>query len=70
MPDSVFGHFDFINIMAYDGAGYWDPKAPGQHSSLEFARANVEHWLARGPPKVKAVLGVPFYGYGFGDAFR
>ena len=70
MPDSVFGHFDFINIMAYDGAGYWDPKAPGQHSPLEFARTNVEHWFAREPPKVKAVLGVPFYGYGFGDAFR
>ncbi len=70
VPDSVFEYFDFVNIMAYDGAGYWDPKAPGQHSSLEFAKDNTNYWLARGLPKSKAVLGVPFYGYGFGEAFR
>ncbi len=70
VPDSVFAHFDFVNIMAYDGAGYWDPKSPGQHSSLEFAKSNVSYWLGRGLPKAKAVLGVPFYGYGFGEAFR
>ena len=70
VPDTVFAHFDFVNIMAYDATGPWDPKSPGQHSSLEFARSNVEHWLSRGLPKLKAVLGVPFYGYGFGEAFR
>lgn len=70
VPDSVFEHFDFVNIMAYDGAGHWNPKAPGQHSSFEFARNNVAYWLDRGLPKSKAVLGVPFYGYGFGDAFK
>ena len=70
VPDSVFAYFDFVNIMAYDGAGYWDPKAPGQHSSLEFAKDNTAYWLGRGLPKSKAVLGVPFYGYGFGEAFR
>lgn len=70
VPDSVFEHFDFVNIMAYDGAGYWEPNAPGQHSSLEFAKSNVAYWLKRGLPRSKAVLGVPFYGYGFGKAFR
>lgn len=70
VPETVFGHFDFINIMAYDGAGYWDANAPGQHSSMEFAKSNVSYWLKRGLPKEKAVLGVPFYGYGFGEAFR
>jgi GH18 family chitinase len=70
VPDSVFEHFDFVNIMAYDGTGPWNPKAPGQHSSLEFAKDNVAYWLKRGLPKSKAVLGVPFYGYGFGAAFR
>ena len=70
VPDSVFARFDFVNIMAYDGAGYWDPKAPGQHSSLAFAKSNTEYWLKRGLPKAKAVLGVPFYGYGFGEAFK
>ncbi len=70
VPDSVFAHFDFINIMAYDGAGAWAPDKPGQHSSLEFAQSNVDYWLKRGLAKDKAVLGVPFYGYGFGAAFR
>jgi chitinase len=70
VPDSVFAKFDFVNIMAYDGAGPWQPNAPGQHSSLEFAKHNVKYWLDRGLPRSKAVLGVPFYGYGFGDAFR
>jgi chitinase len=70
VPDSVLEHLDFLNIMAYDGAGHWNPNHPGQHSSLEFARSNVAYWLKRGLPKAKAVLGVPFYGYGFGEAFR
>ena len=70
VPNSVFQYFDFVNIMAYDGAGYWDPNAPGQHSSLAYAKSNTQYWLNRGLPKAKAVLGVPFYGYGFGNAFR
>ena len=70
VPDSTFEHFDFINIMSYDGAGPWNPQAPGQHSSLEMAKKNVAYWLGRGLPKNKTVLGVPFYGYGFGDDFR
>ena len=70
VPDSVFEHFDFVNVMAYDGAGSWNPNVPGQHSSMEFAKRNVEYWLKRGLPASKTVLGVPFYGYGFGKAFR
>jgi GH18 family chitinase len=70
VPDSVFKHFDFVNVMAYDGAGSWNPNAPGQHSSMEFAKRNVEYWLKRGLPASKTVVGVPFYGYGFGKAFR
>ena len=70
VPDSAIGRFDFVNIMAYDGAGYWEPDAPGQHSSIQFARSNVNYWLKRGLEKSRAVLGVPFYGYGFGAAFK
>ncbi|MCX6954152.1 MAG: glycosyl hydrolase family 18 protein [Verrucomicrobia bacterium] len=70
VPDEALGRFDFINIMAYDGAGTWAPNRPGQHSSMEYARTNVDYWLQRGLAKDKAVLGVPFYGYGFGKAFR
>ena len=70
VPSSALARFDFVNIMAYDGAGSWDPTAPGQHSSMEFTKQNVEYWIDRGLPKSKAVLGVPFYGYGFGAEFR
>ena len=70
VPDSVFAHLDFVHVMAYDGAGYWEPKSPGQHSSMEYAKSNIAYWLKRGLPKSKTVLGVPFYGYGFGEAFK
>jgi GH18 family chitinase len=70
VKDETLKHFDFVNIMAYDGAGAWNPNAPGQHSSMEFAKNNVKFWLDKGLPKSKAVLGVPFYGYGFGEAYR
>ena len=70
VKDETLKHFDFVNIMAYDGAGSWSPNSPGQHSSFAFAKDNVKFWLDKGLPKDKAVLGVPFYGYGFGEAFR
>ena len=70
VPDSVLGLFDFVNIMAYDATGDWNANAPGQHSSYEFAEGNVDYWLKRGLAKSKVVLGVPFYGYGFGKDFR
>jgi len=70
VPASVFELFDFVNVMAYDATGPWDPKSPGQHASLEFAKSNATYWVGRGLPKSKIVLGVPFYGWGFGKAFR
>src|SRR5207248_11606495 len=41
-----------------------------QHSSFAFMTSNVGYWVKRGLPKTKAVVGVPFYGWGFGQAFR
>ena len=70
VPSSVFPYFDFINIMAYDETGPWAPARPGQHASMEFARACLDNWIGRGLPKEKAVLGVPFYGYGFNADFN
>jgi chitinase len=70
VPDATLAHLDFLNIMAYDATGSWNPDHHGQHSSLEFAQAAVKYWTGRGVPKEKAVLGLPFYGYGFGPAFR
>ncbi|CAN5436940.1 glycosyl hydrolase family 18 protein [soil metagenome] len=70
VPSGTFARFDFVNVMAYDGTGSWDKDNPGQHSSLDYAKSNVKFWTDRGLPKSKVVLGVPFYGYGFGDAYR
>ncbi len=70
VPADALGHLDFLNIMAYDATGTWDANRPGQHSSMDFAKKQVAFWTSRGLPADKAVLGVPFYGYGFGDAWR
>ena len=70
VPDAALRCFDWVNIMAYDAAGPWRPDAPGQHSSMEFTKSTVGYWLKRGLPRSKAVVGVPFYGYGFGAAYN
>lgn len=57
--------FDFINIMSYDGAGPWS--GPGQHSSMDQAIGNINYFSKRGVVNSKLVLGVPFYGYGWGN---
>jgi hypothetical protein len=63
--------FDFLNIMAYDQTGPWNPGSPGQHSSFDFATTSLSWWITnKGLAKEKAILGVPFYGYGFGDDFN
>ena len=70
VPAAALACFDFVNVMAYDATGPWQPQKSGHHSSLEFAQSNVDYWLQRGLPKAQIVLGVPFYGWGFGKAFR
>jgi len=70
VPDAALARFDFVSVMAYDARGPWIPKAAGQHAPIEAARAQVAYWLGRGLARDKCVLGVPFYGYGFGPAFR
>ena len=50
VPDFALEQLDFLNVMAYDGAGPWDPAKPGQHSSLDFAKGDVDYWAGRGRP--------------------
>ncbi|MGN9809233.1 glycosyl hydrolase family 18 protein [Micromonospora sp. BQ11] len=49
----VFGHVDWLNIMAYDGGS--------PHANHDWSVNAVNGWKARGLPAAKAVLGVPFY---------
>ena len=67
VPTSSLTYFEFVNIMSYDaiGPGWGTPGI--EHSSYDQAVANINTWKARGLTKNKLVLGVPFYGYGFGN---
>ena len=66
IPVSSIPYFDFVNIMSYDMIGpSWG--VPGvEHSTYAQAVADVNLWKNRGLSKERLVLGVPFYGYGFG----
>ncbi|KAF2327922.1 glycosyl hydrolase family 18 protein [Flavobacterium ginsenosidimutans] len=66
VPSSTFATYDWINIMAYDATGPWAPNNPGQHSPYSMAVNQFNYWTGRGLPASKAVIGLPFYGYGFG----
>ncbi|RZA07550.1 MAG: glycosyl hydrolase family 18 [Moraxellaceae bacterium] len=66
IPVSSIPYFDFVNIMSYDliGPSWGTPGA--EHSTYAQAVIDVNLWKSRGLNSEKLVLGVPFYGYGFG----
>jgi len=68
LSDKALDQFDFLNIMSYDRTGPWNPRKPGHHSPYTMAEEDLEYWNStRSIPKNKLVLGLPFYGYGFGS---
>lgn len=68
ITNEALNAFDFINIMAYDATGSWNPNNPGQHSSYDFAKNGLEFWNKTQSIELsKLTLGVPFYGYDFSD---
>ena len=63
----VLSQFDFINIMSYDHTGPWSPDRAENHASYPDAMDDLNYYLnTLKVPKDKLVLGVPFYGHGFG----
>ncbi len=53
--------------MSYDRTGPWKPNSPGDPSPYTMAVEDLDYWHnVRSLPKEKLVLGLPFYGYGFG----
>ncbi|MBD3627182.1 glycosyl hydrolase family 18 protein [Cyclobacterium sp.] len=67
VPDEVLALYDQINIMSYDATGPWDLDLPGQHSPYEMAEEDIHYYhVQRGIPADKLLLGLPFFGYGFG----
>ena len=68
ISDTALQSFDFVNLMAYDKTGPWRPSNPGQHSPMSYALDHLNYWKnERGISKQKLIIGVPFYGYGFGS---
>jgi chitinase len=67
LTDAALAQYDFVNIMSYDHTGPWRPEKPGPHAPYDQADAALTYFgIDRRIPKDKMVLGVPFYGYGFG----
>ncbi len=63
----ALAQFDFINIMSYDHTGPWSPNRPGNHASYTDAMDDLDYYQnTLMVPKEKLILGVPFYGHGFG----
>lgn len=67
LSDRALKQYDFVTLMSYDHTGPWTPSKPGPHSTYEHAVADLNYFRhERNIPKRKIVLGVGFYGYGFG----
>ena len=67
LSDRALAQYDFMTLMSYDHTGPWRPSKPGPHSTYEHAQADLDYFrTVRNIPKEKIVLGVGFYGYGFG----
>ena len=65
MSDDTLRSFDFITVMSYDATGTWT--GAGAHSSYEQAVNDLKFYTNKGVAKSKIVLGVPFYGYCWGN---
>ena len=66
IPVASIPYFDLVNVMSYDAIGPSWGEAGAEHSSYAMAARDLDLWLARGVARERLVLGVPFYGYGFG----
>lgn len=66
VTNAAVQRFDFLNVMSYDAYGSWSA-SPGQHSSYQMALDDFAFWTGvKGMPADRVVIGVPFYGYGWG----
>ena len=71
ITDEALQTFDFINLMAYDFTGPWNPTVSGQHSSYNHSLESINFWkYTVGIPSSKLTLGVPFYGYDFTNSSK
>lgn len=67
ITDTTLDKLDWVNMMVYDLTGPWAPNNPGPHSPFSFAENSLFYWNGQGMPNEKLTLGMPFYGYDFGN---
>ena len=67
ISDEALQAFDWINVMAYDLTGPWNPSKVGQHAPFSMAVESIDYWLNQNVPANKLNLGVPFYGFNFSN---
>ena len=60
IPQESFPFMDFVIVMAYSGR---------DHGMMEQFDKGISYWDARGLPKEKLVIGLPFYGEPGGVSF-
>lgn len=65
VPVSSVPFFDLVNVMSYDAIGPTWGQAGDEHAPMAQAERDMALWRARGVPRERLVLGLPFYGYGF-----
>jgi GH18 family chitinase len=70
VPRSSIPYFDYVGIMSYDAIGPSWGQAGSEHSPYAQAERDLRLWLDRGVPRERLLLGLPFYGYGFGTGYR
>ncbi len=66
LPESTLPYFDFVSVMSYDAVGPTWGNVGVEHSTLAKAKADLALWRSKGLTKEQLILGLPFYGYGFG----
>jgi chitinase len=67
LTDTALAQYDYVSVMSYDHRGPWRSHEPGAHASYDHALQDLSYFgVERCIPQHKLVLGVPFYGYGFG----
>lgn len=67
----ILDQFNFINVMSYDHYDLRRPDRKGNHSSYPDAMDDLYYFQnTLKVPKEKLILGVPFYGRGFGTGLN
>ncbi|MDB5255912.1 MAG: chiA1 3 [Chitinophagaceae bacterium] len=68
VTSTAANQFDWINMMSYDLYGSWT--GPGQHAPYTMTTDDFQYWnTTKGVPASRLVVGLPFYGYGWGSLY-